>query len=162
MVSAIQREGHEISIRPVAIPDDIRWLQQWTGMSADCLTIFYDSIAASSFIQSMMIWENEQPVLQADICEALFDDLCDGDALAPGDYTIRLQFPPHALQSSIRRALYNCIDYVLLQKKASRILMPVLTSNNILHEWLKDAGFTLWDSNMNKPLHSLYMLTKAS
>jgi hypothetical protein len=165
MVSAIQPEGHapvEISIRPVAIPEDIRWLHQWTGISADCLTTFYESIAASSFIQSMMVWENEQPVLQVDICEAWFDDLGVGDAIAPGDYTMRLQFSPYALHNSIWRGLYNCIDYVFLQKKASRILMPVYKSNNILHEWVKDARFTLSGSTLNKPLPNLYMLTKAS
>jgi hypothetical protein len=165
MVSAIQPEGHaavEISIRPVAIPGDIRWLHQWTGISADCLTVFYESIAASSFIQSLMVWENEQPVLQVDICEAVFDDLGAGDAIAPGDYTMRLQFSPHALHNSIWRALYNCLDYVFLQKKASRILIAVDKSNQLLQEWVKDARFTLSGSTMNKRLHSLYMLTKAS
>ena len=165
MVNAIQPEGSmpvEISIRPVAIPEDIRWLQQWTGVDADCLISFYESIAASSFMQAMVVWEQEQPVLQVDICEALFDDPGAGDAIVPGDYTLRLQFSPNAPDSSIWRGLYNCIDYVFFQKKANRILMPVYKSNNRLLEWVKEANFTLSTGITNKPLHNLYMLTKAS
>jgi hypothetical protein len=165
MVSAIQPNGHapaEIFIRPVVVPDDIHWLQQWTGVEATCLIPFYESIAASSFIQAMMVWENEQPVLQVDICEALFDDLGAGDAIDPGDYTIRLQFAPDANSSSVGRALYNCIEYVFLEKKATRILIPVYKSNTMLMEWVKGANFTLSTGATNKPLHNLYMLTKAS
>jgi hypothetical protein len=165
MVSAIQPNSHapaEISIRPVVVPDDIRWLQQWTGVDADCLIPFYESIAGSSFIQAMMVWEDGQPVLQADICEAMFDDLGAGDAIVPGDYTIRLQFAPDANSPSVRRALYNCIEYVFSEKKANRILIPVYKSNTMLLEWVKGANCTLSTGVTNKPLHNLYMLTKAS
>ncbi|WP_158085499.1 hypothetical protein [Niastella vici] len=165
MVSAIQREDNapaEISIRPVAIPDDIRWLQQWTGVAAEALTTFYENTASGSFMQCMMVWENEQPILQVDICEALFDDLGAGDAVGPGDYTLRLQFAPNAADSSIWRGLYNCLDYVFVTRKANRILIPVYKSNHMLLEWVKEAHFTLSAGTMNTPLHKLYMLTKAS
>jgi hypothetical protein len=165
MVSTIQPEGYlpaEMTIRPVAIPDDISWLQQWTAVDADTLTTFYESIAASSFMQSMVVWENEQPVLQVDICEALFDDLGAGDSVVPGDYTLRLQLAPDVPEISIWRGLYNCIDYVFFHQKARRILIPVYKSNHMLLEWVKEANFTLSTGIMNKPLHKLYMLTKAS
>lgn len=165
MVSAIQREDNTpaaFSIRPLAIPDDLRWLQQWTGVAADALTTFYENTASGSFMQSMMVWENEQPILQMDICEALFDDLGAGNAIGPGDYTMRLQFAPHAASSSIWHGLYNCLDYVFLKKKASRILIPVYKTNHMLLEWVKEAHFTLSAGAMNTPLHKLYMLTKAS
>jgi hypothetical protein len=165
MVSTIQPEGHlpaEMTIRPIAIPDDLRWLHQWTGVDADTLTTFYESIAASSFIQSMVVWENEQPVLQVDICEALFDDLGVGDGIMPGDYTLRLQLARNAPDVSIWRGLYNCINHVFLEKKANRILIPVFKSNHLLLNWVKEANFTLSTGIMNKPLHRLYMLTKAS
>jgi hypothetical protein len=51
---------------------------------------------------------------------------------------------------------------VFSQKKASRILIAVDKSNQLLQEWLKDVHFTLSGSDMNKRLPSLYMLTKAS
>jgi hypothetical protein len=163
MISATHPESPvkaDITIRPVMVPDDLRWLQQWTGLDADCLIPFYESINGSSFMQSMMVWDNEQPVFQVDICEAIFDDFGAGDALGPGDYTLRFQFSPEAPISVIQQGLYNCIDHVFLQKKATRILMPVHKSNKILLDWVKDAHFALATGMVHKPQYPLYILTK--
>jgi len=163
MISAKQtdKERQEnISIRPVIVPDDIGLLQQWLGVGADCLIPFYESLEASSFIQSMMVWENDKPILQVDICEALFDDLGAGDDFAPGDYSLRLLFAPDAPVDAISLGLYNCIDYVFLEKKASRILMLVHKSNELLIAWIKDTPFTLVKHIQPKPQHSLYVLNK--
>ena len=161
MISAIRPEKQlqmELSIRPVVIPDDVRWLQQWLGVDADCVIPFYESLQVASFIQSMVVWENDQPVLQADICEAIFDDL--GDAVAPGDYSLRLLLSPDAGHDTISQALHNCIAYVFSEKKAARIVMPVHKSNTILIEWVKAAGFTLAMNILPKPGYILYWLTK--
>src|SRR5687768_10762850 len=99
MISAVQPDCHmqvNISLRPVVIPDDIRFVQQWVGVDGSSLITFYESIEASSFIRSMMVWDNDQPVFQADMCEALFDDLDSGGAILPGDYTLRMLFAPDA------------------------------------------------------------------
>jgi hypothetical protein len=163
MISATHPENHvkvDIAIRPVAIPDDIQWLQQWTGLDADCLIPFYKNIEAASFMQSMMVWDNEQPVFQVDICEAIFDDPGAGDTIGPGDYTLRFQFSPQAPIPVIQQGLYNCVDYVFLEKKARRILMPVHKSNKILLDWVKDAHFSLATGMVHKPQYPLYVLSK--
>ena len=150
----------EMSIRPVVIPDDIRWLQQWFGVQADCLIPFYESLQVASFIQSMVVWENDTPVLQVDICEALFDDLGADDAITPGDYSLRLLLAPDAGDNSISQALYNCLDYVFSAKKAGRILMTVHKSNTRLAAWVKAAGFTLSKNILPKQGYVLYLLNK--
>jgi len=163
MISAMQSDKQiplNISIKPVVIPDDIGWLQQWLGVGADCLIPFYESLEASSFIQSMVVWEHDTPVLQVDICEALFDDLGAGDDFAPGDYSLRLLFAPDATVDAISRSLYNCVDYVFMEKKANSILMPVHKSNKLLIAWVKDTGFTLVKHIQPKPEHALYVLNK--
>jgi hypothetical protein len=163
MISAIKPERQlqvDMSIRPVVIPDDIRWLQQWLGVQADCLIPFYESLQVASFIQSMVVWGNDRPALQVDICEALFDDLGADDAIAPGDYSLRLLLSPDADDNTISQALYNCLDYVFSAKKAGRILMPVHKSNIVLSAWVKAAGFTLAKSILPKPGYVLYLLSK--
>lgn len=161
MISATHPEipvKADITIRPVVIPDDIPWIEQWTGLDADCLIPFYESIAASSFMQSMMVWDNEQPVFQVDICEAIFDDFGAGDA-GPGDFTLRFQFPADAPVPVIHQGLYNCLHYMFLEKNARRILMPVHKSNKILLDWVKDARFALVTGMVHKPQYPLYVLT---
>lgn len=163
MVSVTHPDSHvkvDITLRAVVIPDDIKWLQQLTGLDAGCLISFYESIQASSFIQSMIAWENDQPVLQVDICEALFDDLGASDIISDGDYTLRFQFAPHAPIPVIQQTLYSCVEHVFLEKKASRILMQVHKSNKILLDWVKEAQFTLADGIVNKPQHEIYLLAK--
>ena len=163
MISAIKPEKQlEVGtcIRPVVIPDDIRWLQQWLSIQGDCLIPFYESLQVASFIQSMVVWENDRPVLQVDICEALFDDLGADEAIAPGDYSLRLLLAPDADSNTLSHALYNCLDYVFSEKKAGRILMPVHKSNTILIDWVKAAGFTLAPNILPKPRYVLYLLGK--
>lgn len=163
MISATHPESPVkagITIRPVVVPDDILWIRQWTGLDADCLIPFYESIAASSFMQSMMVWDNEQPVFQVDICEAIFDDFGAGEAIGPGDFTLRFQFPAEVSIAVIRQGLYNCIDHMFLEKKARRILIPVHKSNKILLDWVKDAHFALATGMVPKPQYPLYILTK--
>lgn len=165
MISAMQPDSHmqvNISIRPIVIPDDVRYVQQWVGLEAGSLIPLYESIAASSFIQSMMVWHNDQPVFQADMCEALFDDLGTGDTFLPGDYTLRLLFAPDARKGVLRQGLYNCLDYLFLEKKATRILIPVYRYNKILMDWVKAAHGMLSTGIIHKPLHCLYLLTKAA
>ena len=163
MISAIKREKQlqvDMSIRPVVIPDDIRWLQQWLGVRADCLIPFYESLQVASFIQSMVVWENDRPVLQVDIFEAVFDDLGADDAMAPGDYSLRLLLAPDVDDNTISQALYNCLAYVFSEKKAGRILMPVHKSNLVLSTWVKAAGFILAKNILPKPGYVLYLLSK--
>ena len=163
MISAIRPEKQlqvDMSIRPVVIPDDVRWLQQWLGVQADCLIPFYESLQVASFIQSMVVWENDRPVLQVDICEALFDDLGIDDAVTPGDYSLRLLWAPDVDDNTISQALYNCLDYMFSVKKAGRILMPVHKSNIILSVWVKAAGFTLAKNILPKTGYVLYLLSK--
>lgn len=149
-----------MTIRPVVLPDDIQGLQQCTGMDIESLISFYENIANASFMQPMLVWDHEQPVLQVDICEAIFDDPGMGDNPGPGDYTLRFQFSPQAPVNVIQQGLYNCVDYVFLEKKASRIIMPVHKSNKILLDWVKDAHFAQVTGLGHKPPYSLYILTK--
>ena len=126
MISVTHPDGQvkvDITLCAVVSPGDIKWLQQWTGLDAGCLIPFYESIQASSFIQSMMAWNNDQPVLQVDICEALFDDLGAAEIISDGDYTLRFQFAPDVSFAAIQRALYSIVEYVFNEKKAGRILM---------------------------------------
>jgi hypothetical protein len=163
MISVTQPDSHvkiNITLCPVVIPDDIKWLQQWSGLDAGCLIPFYESIQASSFIQSMMAWDNEQPVLQVDICESMFDDVGAGDLIGPGDYTLRFQFAPHAPVPVLHQALYSCIDYLFLEKKANRILMQVHKSNKLLLDWMKDAQFVQVKGLVQKPRYSLFIRTR--
>lgn len=153
----------DLSIRPVVIPDDVWWLQQWLGVEGDCLIPFYKTLQASSFIQSMMVWENDTPVFQFDLCEALFDDPGIGDSITPGDYTLRLLFAPDANPAVVCQGLYNCIDHAFLQKEASRILLPVDRNNKLLIEWVKEAGFTLANNNnLSRPHQALYLLNRSA
>jgi hypothetical protein len=163
MISATHPDSHtkiDIAIRPVTIPDDIKWLQQWAGLDANCLIPFYQSIEASSFIQSMMAWDSEQPVLQFDICEAIFDDLGAGELVGEGDYTLRFQFAPNVPGPVIQQALYNSIGHVFLEKKANRILVPVHKSNKTLLDWVKEAHFKLATGLPQKTQYPLYMRTR--
>jgi hypothetical protein len=163
MISVTHPESHiktGIILKPVVMPDDIKWLKQLTGLDASCLVPFYESIQGSSFIQSMMAWDHEQPVLQVDICEALFDDVGAGELIGPGDYTLRFQFAPLASILVLQQALYNCVEYVFQSKKARRILMQVHKSNKILLDWMKEAGFAQAAGLVQKPLYSVYFLTR--
>lgn len=163
MISAIMRAQQPaagMSIRPVVMPDDISWLQQWLGGPADCLIPFYESLQVASFIQSMVVWENETPVLQADICEALFDDLASEVAIIPGDYSLRLLPAPDAGEHTLSTALYNCLDYVFSVKNAGRVLMPVHESSTVLMEWVKTAGFTPAINVPAKGGYALYLFDK--
>lgn len=163
MISVTHRDSHvkiNITLCPVVIPDDIKWLQQWTGLDAGCLIPFYESIQASSFIQSMMAWDNEQPVLQVDICESMFDDVGAGELIARGDYTLRFQFAPLAPVPVLHQALYGCIDYLFREKKANRILMQVHKSNRLLLNWMKEAQFTRVTGISQKPRYLVYLLSR--
>lgn len=165
MISAIQPDSHRqvtISLRPVVIPDDIRFVQQWVGVDAASLLPFYESVEASSFVRSMMVWDNDEPVFQADMCEALFDDVGSGDAILPGDYTLRLLFSPAAGRKAIRQGLYNCMEYLFFELNASRILLPVYRSNKMLMDWVKAAHDMLLPGIIQKPLNNLYILTRAA
>ena len=161
MISVTHPDSHvkvKITLCAVVIPNDIKWLQQWTGLDAGCLIPFYESIQASSFIQSMMAWDNDQPVLQVDICEALFDDLGAAEIIKEGDYTLRFQFAPDASIAAVQHAIYSCVEYVFNEKKAGRILVQVQKSNKVLMDWVKEAQFTLAVRIVNKPQHELYLL----
>ncbi|MCS3797595.1 hypothetical protein [Niastella sp. OAS944] len=163
MVSVTRSDSHvkdDITFRAVVIPDDIKWLQQLTGLDAGCLISFYESIQASSFIQSMMAWDNDQPILQVDICEALFDDLGVSDIISDSDYTLRFQFAPHAPIAVIQQALYSCVEYVFYEMKAKRILMQVRKDNKLLLDWVKAAPFTNLAVVATKLPYAIYMLTK--
>jgi hypothetical protein len=163
MISVTHPESHiktDIILKPVVMPDDIKWLQQFTGLDASCLIPFYESIQASSFIQSMMAWDHEQPILQVDICEALFDDVGAGELIGPGDYTLRFQFAPLAPVPVLHQALYNSVEYVFQEKKANRILMQVHKSNKILLDWMKEAQFAQASGLVQKPLYAVYFLTR--
>lgn len=149
-----------IDIRPVVIPDDLQGLQQCTGMDAGSLVAFHENIAKGSFMQPMLVWDGEQPLFEVDICQAVFDDPGTGDPLGPGDYTLRFQFSPHAPVNVIHRGLYNCMEYVFLQKKASRILIVVHQGNKILLDWVKEAHFALTTGLAPDPQHPLYIFTK--
>lgn len=163
MISVTHPDSHiktDITLCSVVIPDDLKWLQQWTGLDAGCLIPFYESIQASSFIQSMMAWSSDQPVLQVDICEALFDDLGAGEMISDGDYTLRFQFAPDAPTAVIQQALYSTIAYVFNEKKASRILMQVHKSHQVLLNWVKDAHSWQVSGVVQKPQYSLFFLAK--
>lgn len=162
MVSVTHPDSHvkvDITLRAVVIPDDIKWLQQLTGLDAGCLISFYESIQASSFIQSMMAWGNDQPVLQVDICEALFDDLGASDIISNGDYTLRFQFAPDVPVAVLQQALFSCIDHVFHEIKAKRILMQVRKDNKLLLDWVKAAPFTNLAVVAPKLPYAIYMLT---
>lgn len=162
MISVTHPESHiktDIILKPVVMPDDIKWLQQFTGLDASCLVPFYESIQASSFIQSMMAWDHEQPVLQVDICEALFDDVGAGELIAPGDYTLRFQFAPLAPDLVLRQALHNCVEYVFQAKKANRILLQVHKSNKILLDWMKEAQYVQAVGLIQKSQYAVYFLS---
>lgn len=163
MISVTHPESHiktDIILKAVVMPDDIKWLQQFTGLDASCLVPFYESIQASSFIQSLMAWDHEQPVLQIDICEALFDDVGAGELIGPNDYTLRFQFAPGAPISVLHQALYNSVEYVFQAKGANRILMQVHKSNKILIDWMKEARFMKAAGLAQKPLYAVYFLSK--
>jgi hypothetical protein len=149
-----------VTLCPVVIPDDIKWLQQWTGLDAGCLISFYESIRASSFIEAMMAWNNEQPVLQVDICESMFDDVGAGELIGPGDYTLRFQFAPHAPVPVLQQALNSCIDYLFQVKKANRIFIQVHRSNKLLLDWLKPAKFAQVRGFLQKPRYFLFVRTR--
>ncbi|THU30791.1 acetyltransferase [Niastella caeni] len=160
MISYVQLESHmevEISIKPFVIPDDIRYIRQWTGVDEAGLMPFYESIAASSFIHAVMVWDKDQPLFEAAICEAVFDDLGLGHAVQPGDYTLRLQIAPNAGHDAILQGLNNCIDYLFSNKAASRILVPVHTTNKIFMEWGREDKYT---KKMDKKV--IYIQKRAS
>ncbi len=99
----------------------------------------------------------EQPVLQVDICEALFDDVGAGDLIGPGDYTKRFLFAgPHAPVPLLQQALHNCVEYVFEEKKANRTLMQVHKSNKILLDWMKEAHFAQATGLAQKPQYSIH------
>jgi hypothetical protein len=163
MISVTHPDNHvniDIKLCSVVIPGDIKWLQQWTGLEAGCLISFYESIQASSFIQSLMAWDNDQPVLQVDVCEALYDDLGAGDVIEAGDYTLRFQFAQDVPVTVLQQALYSCIDHVFLEIKASRILMQVHKNNKVLLDWVKAAQFTNLTAIAPTLPYTIYMLTK--
>jgi hypothetical protein len=163
MISVTHPESHiktDIILKPVVMPDDIKWLQQFTGLDASCLVPFYESIQASGFIQSLMAWDHEQPVLQVDICEALFDDVGAGELIGPGDYTLRFQFATGTPIPILHQALYNCVEYVFQVKKARRILMQVHKSNKILLNWMKETRFAQAAGLVQKPQYAVYFLSK--
>jgi hypothetical protein len=149
-----------IAIRPVVIPDDLQGLQQCTGMDAECLLAFHENIANGSFMQPMLVWDNEQPLFQVDICQAIFDDPGADEPLGPHDYTLRFHFSPHASTDVIYQGLYNCIDYVFLNKKAGRILMPVDKTSKVLFDWVKEAHFEQAMGLVHNPRHPLFIFTK--
>lgn len=165
MITAIQPDSHiqvKISLRPIVVPDDLRFIQQWVGVHAGSLIPFYESIAVSSFMKAMMAWDHDQPVLQADMCEALFDDLGTGERIRSGDYTLRLLFAPNACRSAIEKGLYSCMEYLFKDKQASRILIPVYRYNKVLIDWVKAVNCMLSPGIIQKPLHNLYLLTNAA
>jgi hypothetical protein len=163
MVSATHTLNYvkmDIAIRPVVIPNDIPGLQQCTGMDIKSLLEFHENTANGSFMQSMLVWDNEQPLFQVDICEAVFDDPGADEPLGPNDYTLRFHFSPHAPIDVISQGLYNCIDYVFLNKKASRILMPVDKTSKVLLDWLKEAHFEQATGLVHNPRHPLFIFAK--
>lgn len=149
-----------IDIRPVVFPDDLQGLQQCTGMDAESLTVFHENIVNGSFMQPMLVWDGDQPLFEVDISQAVYDDPGAGDPLGPDDYTLRFQFSPHAPVNVIHRGLYNCIEYVFVQKRARSILMPVHDSNKLLIDWVKDAHFAQAMGILTDPHYPLYIFTK--
>ncbi|OQP68401.1 hypothetical protein [Niastella populi] len=151
-----------IAIRPVVIPDDLQGLQQCTEMDAESLIAFHENIANGSFMQPMLVWDGEQPLFEVDICQAIFDDPGTCDPLGTDDYTLRFQFSPHAPMNVIHEGLYNCMEYVFLQKKASRILIVVESGNKILLDWVKDADFAKALGLVADPKYPLFIFTKGT
>lgn len=149
-----------ITLRPVAIPGDLTCLQQLTGLDVSCLIPFYESIHGSSFIQSMIAWDNDQPMLLVDICESLFDDLGASELVGPGDYTLRFQFATNTPIPILHQGLHSCIDHVFHDRKANRILVQIDKSNKVLLDWLNAANFTPITGLEQKSQYWVFILGK--
>ena len=148
----------DFDIKSFRTPDDIKILQSWTGVETTCLDSFYDSIAGADFIESVMLWQHGEPILQADICNAVFDELSSVYMINPGDFTIRLQFPDNANEALVRQALQVCINYAFEHKGAKRVIIPVYEKSSQLKQSIPQSNTILVHGALYKTSQELFIL----
>lgn len=151
----------DLNIKSFRNPDDITIIQSWTGVEAVCFDPLYESIAEADFLESVMVWQQNQPVLQADICKAVFDELSSVYMTNPGDFTIRPQFSDNAEATLVQQALQVCIDYAFEKKGAKRVIIPVYEKNNPLKSWMQQSNNILVHGVLYKPSQRLFILDNA-
>jgi len=152
-----------ITIRPFKSPDDIHYIEQWVGVEADaCLASMYESVELADFVESLMILNNNEPMFQADLCKAPFDEISAAFTSQPGDYTLRLLMPFQTDNKLFHRGLLHILNYGFASKHATRILVPVYESNKVLNRWFRQAGCTMAAGFTYKQLFGLYILTRTS
>jgi hypothetical protein len=150
-----------ITIRPFKTPDDIHYIEQWAGVeAAACLVSMYESIALADFVESLMVLNNNEPLFQADICNASFDEISAAFITQPGDYTLRLLMPSQTDNRLLQRGLLQILKYGFTKKKVGRLLVPVYDSNKMLNKWFHQAGCTMAAGFNYKQLFGLYLLTR--
>jgi hypothetical protein len=120
----------------------------------------YESIALADFVESLMVLNNNEPLFQADICKAPFDEVSAAFITEPGDYTLRLLMASETDNKLFRRGLLQILNYGFTQKKADRILVPVYESNKMLNRWFHQAGCTMAAGFTYKQLFGMYLLTR--
>jgi hypothetical protein len=138
--------GLDLQIQSFRTPDDITIIQSWTGVATSCLDCLYESMAGADFLESIMVWQHDQPILEADICKAVFDELSSVYMTHPGDFTIRPQFPDNADETLLQQALQLCIKYAFEKKGAKRVIIPVYEKNS---PPIPSTGGELWVIHIN-------------
>ena len=162
-ILSVSNNRSVITIRHFKTPDDIQYIEQWAGIEAvACLSSMYESIALADFVESLMVLNNSEPLFQADICEAPFDEISAAFITKPSDYTLRLLMPSETDGKLFRWGLLQILNYGFTKKKAERILVPVYESNKMLNRWFHQAGCTMAAGFTYKQLFGLYTLTRTA
>lgn len=150
----------DISIRAFKTPDDLYYIEEWVGVKAACLGSLYESIALADFIESLMVCSHGEPLLEADICQALFDEIGFTLPTEAGDYTLRLLFPFSQDNKKMNQALLRVLEYAFTRKKATRILLIVDGQNKLPEQWIKQINFIPELEVVSKANFTVYVLTK--
>jgi len=162
-ISSVSSNRSVITIRPFKTPDDIHYVEQWVGVeAAACLASMYASVELADFVESLMILSNNEPLFQADISKAPFDEISAAFVTNPGDYTLRLLMPFQTDNKLFHRGLLHILNYGFTKKNATRLLVPVYESNKMLNRWFQQAGCTMAAGFTYKQLFGLYTLTKTA
>ena len=172
MKSDIDKNLMPLSIRRLDLIKDLPLLYEWlkfeyvhkdnpAEFKFESLVDLYRSIADSSFAESCMLWlGDERPVMQVDICEGIMDEIYPFYDAKPGDYAIRLQFPPQRDIQLIENALNIVLQYCFTEKKAKTLLAPIYTKDVFQKSLFVKLGFSCYSKNLYKKIYSLYMLSQ--
>jgi hypothetical protein len=162
-ISSVSSSRSVITIRSFKTPDDVPYIERWVGVeAAACLTSMYESVQLADFVESLMVLNNNEPLFQADLCKAPFDEISAAFSIKPGDYTLRLLMPFQPDNKLFQRGLLHILNYGFIKKNATRLLVPVYESNKMLNKWFQQAGCTMAAGFTYKQLFGLYILPQTA